>query len=484
MRLSIDGKDDEVESFEKLHEGDQVEVTYYQGKYFMDDFGDEDKDLFTANYFEQYPPLRNFFKGADGKQVVAIRGGWPEGDSAQQETDNMPAFIRREKEWPKDPRPTKDKIWYAQEDLWIQRELLRVIQQANRYASVFHGQGGTEENQTFVFTNPVWKIEVKRQGNHFTGTLTNISRQVQKLNVPFVLQLTNERRPFVKKVQVDGEPRRPKEQAKIDWQIEGPQVEGLFSVEQALTFETAPVKQLEDMLLDRHSHRTFPKGFKAWHGMPKKVKADPKQTTGTNQQMGPDPKAGMKPPDDLGPRRGGGRRDKKDSDERYSESTEQFRKLPVAMVLLVDQDSVHYVLAAFEESKLRFQVTQVTLTRYPDKLQDPRRAAKKGKDKEKRKEPTRQDRRSPLSGGEATIGGGMSMRPKNLPGLGRSMMYNPSVVIRQSPPGQESLSGGYVGEQGAIMELGVYGYATLYERFPPKNPAARLAKTITGGGPN
>jgi hypothetical protein len=518
MKLAAGGKpEDEVESFAKVEIGDQVDVTYYQGKYFMDDFSDEEKDLFATGYFDQFPPLRDFLKGPDGKLVVAVRGGWREGGDSRQTTENMPSFLRKVMEWPKDPRPTAEKIWYSQEDFWMQRELLRVIQQANRYVSVFHGEGGAEEGRNFTFTNPYWKIDIQRQGNKFTGKLTNVSRQMQKLNVHFILQLTRparRERPLLRDVSVDGPPLKPKRSVPFAWEIEG-EPKGLFGVEQALTFETAPVKQLEDLRLDKHSHRTYPKGFTTWYAAPKK-KAPEKSQGGGNvpppdmRGGGGGPKQGgeegFRPPGGGGGGKrggrfipgagGGGEEEKKEDTERYSESTEQFRKLPVAMVLLVDQDSAHYVLTAFEESKLRFQITQVTLTRYPDKLQDPERVRRK-KDKDKDKDKEKQgDKDGGTGSGTGTMrpplgsgAGGMILRPMRPTGGlrpggagGGGGFRNPYVIGAQQPAGQGGLGGGYVGEQGAVMELVVYGYATLYERFPPKDSHAKQAKPA-GAGP-
>lgn len=471
MKLSAPNyTEQEVESFEKLQPGNQVEITYYRGKYFGDDFNDDEKDRFAASYFEQFPPLRDFFRNVKGEEYVLLRGGWKEGDTNQATTENMPSFFRRDMEWPKDPRPTAEKIWNAQEDFWIQRELLRVIQQANRYVAVFKGEGGNAEGKTYVFTNPYWQIEVTRKGNQYTTKYTNISRQMQKLNVSFRFQLTNpsgsREKPLYKIVRVDGQPLRPK--AFIEppvWEVPDTTPEGIFGIEQALTTETAPVKQLDNLGLDVHSHRTFPKGFKNRFGTKeqKQPAADQSKKNTLRMPGGAEQEVAS---------------EKKGPHPRYSESTPQFRKLPVAVVLLVDQDSAHYALTAFEESKLRFQITQVTLTHYPGKLEGQKRKSKeKGKgekDTKKEKAPSPEEGEpEPVmkSGG----GGGMKMTLRGLPtsrGGRRGGMVQPTG----QQPGPFA---GYAGEQGAIMELVVYGYATLYERFPEKNKAVQLTPTST-----
>ncbi|MCS7022921.1 MAG: hypothetical protein NZU63_13965 [Gemmataceae bacterium] len=53
---------------------------------------------------------------------------------------------------------------------------------------------------------------------------------------------------------------------------------------------------------------------------------------------------------------------------RYVDITDQVRRMPVAMVVVVDQDYMQDVLLALANSPLRFQVTQVTWSRFRGKL--------------------------------------------------------------------------------------------------------------------
>ena len=53
---------------------------------------------------------------------------------------------------------------------------------------------------------------------------------------------------------------------------------------------------------------------------------------------------------------------------RYLEVTDQVRRMPVALVLVVDSMYLQDVLAAYSNAKLRFQVTQIHYKRFRDKL--------------------------------------------------------------------------------------------------------------------
>ena len=54
--------------------------------------------------------------------------------------------------------------------------------------------------------------------------------------------------------------------------------------------------------------------------------------------------------------------------KRYLVVNDQVRRMPVGIVLLVDQSNMEDVLMAFANSPLRFQITQVTWTRFRGSL--------------------------------------------------------------------------------------------------------------------
>src|SRR5205823_2403755 len=53
-------------------------------------------------------------------------------------------------------------IWTAQEDLWIQKELFRLIAQANDYVATFTKYNeGDASNPKYYWVNPYWRLDLK-----------------------------------------------------------------------------------------------------------------------------------------------------------------------------------------------------------------------------------------------------------------------------------------------------------------------------------
>src|SRR5262249_12141268 len=157
-----------------------------------------------------------------------------------------------------------------------------------------------------------------------------------------------------------------------------------------------------------------------------------------------------------------------------SDATPQFRKMPVAMVLLVDQDSAHYVLTALEDSKLRFQITQVLLTRAPD-LKDLTRKRRREKGKPDRKPmdtkpmPDKDDDDRPMGSARPRIGsfpgGGFPrITGSGLPPQGGSRRPTERREPTEANPRTErtesadKAGAAPIIEQKPLMELVVYGY--------------------------
>jgi hypothetical protein len=160
--------------------------------------------------------------------------------------------------------------------------------------------------------------------------------------------------------------------------------------------------------------------------------------------------------------------------DRYLEVTPQFRRVPVAVVLIVDQNHVDRVLTAFNNSKLRFLMTQVLLNHYghsvkPDLSSERADEGAAG--------PGPMGPTGPMgagSGGPAFPGGSGK---GGLVGPGRPGGFFPGGKMPGGfgPVGGGSDSNGSqpaaTDNMEANMELVIYGIVTLYERYPPK-PAA------------
>ncbi len=501
MTLDQGGKVRDIESFDDLQEKDHVEITYVHGKYFGDDFTDREKTVFTNTYDRQLPELRTFLANDKDKLVVLVKGGWPTAKDKK-----VPDLIKHVDKWSRDPLPSAEEIWFAQEDFWVQRELLRAVRTANGYVArlrpLFQDEPAKgkaksvemarKEKTDLEFKNPTWLLVLNRTKGHVTGKLRNISRVRQGLDLTFRLQVTRPARGRAKVVElpVGGEPINAGQVVAVDKDFGDEAVDGIFAVEQVLTNDTAPVKRLDKIALGQHSHRTFGP-LKARFGTEVKKPAAP-GNAGQGQGFG-NPMGNKKEEEAADPA--------EEARMRYSDSTKQFRKMPVALVLVVDQDSVHYVLTALEESKLRFQVTQVTLTRFPGSIKEDADVAKP-KDGQPAK-PMGEGVKNPMGGGKFLgsrssrgsrsvsaprfQGGGSMMGQRGRGRMGSSlrprgssagMVVKPMKGMEQPPQLQEAGGPGVSasGEQGPLLELVVYGYATLYERFPPKPAAARPQK--------
>jgi hypothetical protein len=207
-----------------------------------------------------------------------------------------------------------------------------------------------------------------------------------------------------------------------------------------------------------HSHRTFPEGLrplvekKDAPAEEKKGPGDGKIPPGFNPQPG-FPGGGQGAGGNVGALAHGLWKD------RYSEVSEQSRKIPIAVALIVDQDHVDRVLTAFNNSHLRFLETQVLVNHYPLPLQPPPPEDLEGGGPMSPGMP-------PPSFGPGKSGfpppfGGM---PKGFGGFGGIGPGDPTGGTGQPSAGSDLESN---------MELVIYGFMTLYQRYPPPTAAKK-----------
>jgi hypothetical protein len=187
---------------------------------------------------------------------------------------------------------------------------------------------------------------------------------------------------------------------------------------------------------------------------------------------------------------------------RYLEVTPQARRLPVAIVLIVDQAHVARVQTAFSDSPLRFLITQVLLHRYPRSVR-PDAPTQPGGESFAGGEPGGMKMR-PFAPGAMPYGSGSSLMPPSMMMKGRGMAplggssgFRPPTMPRPGGRmgGMPIGATGYPGsapplgmpgamygassapveadEQEANVELVLYGIVTLYERYPQR-PASAL----------
>ena len=312
----------------------------------------------------------------------------------------------------------------------------------------------------------------------------------------------------------------------------GRTVSEIVRVEQEFDRETVPIRRIEAMQLGKTDSRYEALGLLKTPLSPPFAKVDTAAATGSNTvgslggMPGPDPggssKSGGGPggqprrPSMMGPggpagagtnpNAGGGPLSTviDENRNRYVDVTEQVRRMPIGIVVVVDQSYIQDVLIAFANSPLRFQITQVVWTRFRGDLgfsgagDDPFGSGS---------QPIQQQ--GQFGSGFGTGGSdpddryrrGMMSRPRG-PGSSGGPPVPPTM---SAPPGRPSVSGpptgggGLAGEgtmpstgggfpfsQGGsltsvseaqltsgLVELGIYGIVSIYEKYDPaKDPNA------------
>jgi hypothetical protein len=372
--------------------------------------------------------------------------------------------------------------WLAQEDLWIQKEIYRLIRQANDYVARCEPDG----KQPDTFHNPNLTFHFDWKDNNMKVTVTNRLPRRQKLDLRLRVKFNKSANPATSSeiIQVADEPLEPKgakagavRVVDINLDRSGIKRTGIYEVEQLLTWETAAVKRLDQIAIGAantaHSSRTVSETPKTYR------KDDVKQETKEGEGGGLTPPgggmAGMMGGSGANMMKGGGFGGFGGGQQqaailgvngvlfdRYLEVSDQSRRVPVAVAMIVDQDHVDRVLTSFNNSVLRFLTTQVIINRYGNSVR-PQLAGQMGDDGETRGLPGLPPMMS--FGGSGSKGG----RPFSpMPGG-----VTPGGAV---PPGIDPEAGGTPGGYGMVsneeaennVELVIYGIVTLYERYPKR----------------
>ncbi len=312
-----------------------------------------------------------------------------------------------------------------------------------------------------------------------------------------------------------------------------------FFIQQGLVWKNSPIRRIDALALGTHSHRTITSGLKVREDL-KALDPEPKEEAPPPAASGAP--GGAAGPGSAGTGAGGsgmagagfgGRGSDVDATRvnkipraRYMHVTPQCRHLPIAMRVVLDQAHIHDFLSAAANSRLRIQITQVTFTNVSKQIDPPVETE------------TDKGTSGPGRGGSGPAGGspggvgpgggkapgaggsggsGMGPPPGMGPGKGggddadRGKMYGQSGRGygggRPGSKGGFGMGGGRGGLAGAggpggpagsgnadtgnknqakdtasLVELCVYGVASLYERFPPKPPAATAPVTTSPTG--
>ncbi len=454
--------------------GQLLTVSYQRSKYFNDPLTDSEQTEFGRSYLGQIPglvdsvdPLHEI-KADNGDMVLAgvvqFPGYFHKKEGRPEASSKFLKFV--DQPW-KDANDISEEAWLAQEDIWVQREIYRLIREANDSIGRFKGAGGEEKNKTYAFENSYFKVELTWPGEtKLLVKVTNLLDRRQKLDLSFRVKTNKALVQAFETFKIDGEPLDPKASFSKEVTLEkGLRRTGIHGLEQVLTWETAAIKRIDQVSVGEdfsHSQRTFPDGIRPLVEVKDDKKEDKKDPGGKPAEgLGP-VGVGIGMAGGLGGQAANGRRQLPNGfvRERYAEVSQQSRRIPVAVSLIVDQNHVDRVLTTFNNSKLRFLVSQALLNHYPGSMR-PQIVPKDGAGENK--------------------GGGLGMPPAFGP--------PPGMFGGGGRPGEGPLApgGGFGGGFGgaipsaggsadleANMELVLYGMVTLYERFPPR-PAQAAA---------
>ncbi len=398
--------------------------------------------------------------------------------------------------WPKDAVPTMEEIWLAQEDFWVKREMLSIVQAAQAEYSHFQPVEVPKDEPLpdkivarHRFRNPYWEItllveESKGRTSIISphSTIRNISKTGRTLLVGNArtgqgLKFTLNRGISTFTMTVAGEPLPPNGFVEFRQPITSDSFDFRqpFEMDQVLDWATSPVRRIDELRTAKNNHRLAFKPLKHNDQLYKEPEKDPNAadtSKGSNPGAPPQPAMPMPMPGGggggpppmpgvgvgLGGQEGGlagggaGSATPNGLErDRYLLTNEQCRHLPIAMVLVVDQAAVNDVLIAVANSRLRIQITQIALLH----VHDP---------------------------GPTPVEGTLDTPAGPPPGPGRS---GPPPFPGSGFPttGTEPTQG----EDNNLFELTIYGVATLYERYQDKSLAPTTPGTpgtpVTPGGP-
>lgn len=415
-------------------------------------------------------------------------------------------------------------FWLALEDFWVQRGLLEPIAKVNADAALFEDVTPKDAKDADLkrnFRTRTWELdlEVTQKGNKqmLTGQLRNRTPRLQALGVNKAMR-----------VKVWLSDRRGSDEAPdVTFEIRGESVPGkgfinctpqeintvtvtkITRVIQVFDEATVPVRLVNTVELNMLDHRNKAATLE----LPKHIEAD----EAANPETPPDAgggEGGFGPPGGLpgvpgggrpGPALGGlgavgagvggeggeggqnmygggtGSRSVKggtiqtallSNKRRYVKRTDDVRRMPVAVSVVIDNDYTNDLMVAYTNSPLHFQITQTQWARFKSTLPPIS---------------------GPTSSGGTTIPNGPSRDGEEGLGSGRP---GPGVGIPGLPglPGIPGGLGGPLGGPGGIMtntgsgmlpgeananlcEFVLFGIVSLYEKVPPEE------KKVDDGNP-
>jgi hypothetical protein len=460
---------------------------------------DSDCSEYGNKLYDKYLTGLNF---PDMIKPVEYQGGWTN-------------IVRPVSHWPIDPPPTPEECWLAQEDLWVKRELLEIIQKTLDDVRIFKvveadkdtdksakAEKAPEGVKRKLMRNSNWELELVTEPDEKSKeTVISAKTKIKNINawkrnlsladVKFRVKQGAGDNFMEFAIPVDnlnwGETTDIKRAFAFGKLVIDPSKP--LEVEQVLSWSTSPIKRIDALALGYNSHRTANRPCKAKPIGNQKPASEDANKTGSESMMpmgvppgssyGPGSGSMMGPgSDSMRPDagKGGGKGLNKDlKRERYLDFTDQVRWMPIGMVLIVDQAYMQDLQTQVVNSRLRIQPTQISFHRAygirPSADND------KTDKKDKGDKPSTGD-----TEGRPTTGpggyGSMMMRGK--PMFQGGGAYGPSGPTGGFPmipgggsvPGFGPSSAASVEEDPNLVELSIYGIASLYERPPKQTPPA------------
>jgi hypothetical protein len=417
--------------------------------YFGDRIPETDRDEYTRSYAAEYEEL------VYHSYPIQFNGGWRRALQVVQNWDVQKFGI-----------PSDEEVWLAQEDYWVQRDLLLALQEANSFVSRFKKAEFVDSNELPKFpgekarqrfVNPNWQVDVflvqrPDKKSAIRARIKNIGRERQLLGrVFFRVWVTDDLSAPPEELAVQGEALAVGQTAElmfVEDQTRGPEkvvvnafeATGLFAFEQVLDVAVAPVKRVEKIAIPYHSNRTYEPDLKP-------ARFSTAKPTPEKKDAGFSPLVTAVPGKDKDARTLAHYKSNKTDNGverlRYLAVSPEVRRLPIAMTLIVDEAHIQDVLTALTNSKLRLQITQVDWHRY--------------------RQPVRTE------GEQVTTTKGKAGTPPPPPGKAPPPPPRPGTQ-----PGKPAAADKTASEDQpfSLVELAVYALASLYERYPPRHESA------------
>lgn len=356
-------------------------------------FGGEIDDRSRNQYRQEEIYLDAYREMANSIKPTEFAGSW--------ESVLMPVT------WRTDRLPTSEEVWLSLEDMSVRREVLGIVANANAEVATFKevkprpqdlptsplGEQFSKRFRSRQFILDLVITEKERGKYVCSGKIKNISgrRQViYALNLDLTLtpdrSSTQKAPPVFVQFPLDalsaGQERELEEQP---LRVNQRPVE-LFRVALRHNFKTVPVKQIKQLVLGLNAgHRMADRKLEMTK-FSKKITEEAAATTSGPSSGGGGPMGGgglMGPmgfgasmSGTGGPSGGGAQAADTTINglmrERYIAVTDQVRRMPVAILLVVDQSNLQDVLAAFSNSqRMRFQITQYHWQRFYGSILNP-----------------------------------------------------------------------------------------------------------------